>query len=41
MDPFEHFDQASATGVVKNLRAVSGTGGGSTAQDFSEIEFSQ
>ncbi|WP_108460223.1 hypothetical protein [Devosia naphthalenivorans] len=28
-------------GVVPNLPALEGTGGGSTAQDFSEIEFSQ
>jgi len=30
-----------SAGVVKNLRALPGTGGGSTAQDISEIEFSQ
>lgn len=28
-------------GVGRNLPALSGTGGGSTTQDFSEIEFSQ
>ncbi|WP_248308278.1 hypothetical protein [Devosia sp. 919] len=28
-------------GVVKNLLALKGTGGGSTAQDISQIEFSQ
>ena len=28
-------------GVVSNLQAPIGTGGGSTAQDISEIEFSQ
>lgn len=32
---------ASEPGVVKNLPTSQGTGGGSAAQDFSEIEFSQ
>lgn len=33
--------QQFRAGVVKNFSALAGTGGGSTAQDFSEIEFSQ